>query len=67
MERKILKMLEENSITPREKETLMQHLDCTKKLALDKVTKVWRDSDKVLCVEYVGGCWFHYTEKGEWY
>ncbi len=67
MDKKILKMLEENSITPNEKETLLKHLACVEKLTLAKVKKVWRDNNKVLCVKYANGCWFHYNEKGEWY
>ena len=67
MEKMLLEMLEENNITPSEKETLLQHLACAKKLALDKVVRVWRDNDKILCVEYGDGSWFHYNGKGEWY
>ena len=29
--------------------------------------KVWIDEDSLLCVDYSGGLWFHYTTAGEWY
>lgn len=67
MGKMVLEMLKESGMTSGEKETFLQHLANTKKLTLDKVTRVWRDNDKVLCVGYSDGCWFHYTEKGEWY
>ena len=64
---KVLELLEKNKTTPNEKEALLMHLACAEKLALDKITRVWRDKDKVLCVEYANNSWFHYNGKGEWY
>ena len=64
MESKALQLLEENDMKLGEKETLLQHLTCAKKMALDKVTRIWRDSGKVLCVEYGDACWFHYDGQG---
>lgn len=64
---KVLELLEENGTTPGEKETLLRHLALAEKLAFDQITRVWRDKNKVLCVEYASGCWFHYSRKGEWY
>ncbi len=66
-EKKVLEILEENRTTPNEKEALLMHLACAEKLALDKVTKVWRDKNNVLCVGYANNSWFHYSGKGEWY
>ena len=60
-------LLEERKMTPVERENLLKHISCAVKLSLDKVTRAWRDKDKVLCVEYSDGSWYHYTETGEWY
>lgn len=64
---KILELLKENGTTPDEKNTLLKHLACSERLGIDQITRVWRDKNKVLCVEYASGCWFHYNGKGEWY
>ena len=64
---KVLELLEENKVTPNEKEALLMHLACAENLALDKIAGIWRDKDKVLCVEYANSSWFHYNGKGEWY
>lgn len=61
------RLLKENKMTPGERKALLKHISCVEKLSLDKVTTVWRDKYKVLCVGYSDGCWFHYTETGEWY
>ncbi len=31
------------------------------------ISKVWIDSDGVLCIEYESGKWWHYSEAGEWW
>lgn len=32
-----------------------------------KIKEVWLDENDCVCVRLMGGDWFHYTIKGEWY
>ena len=53
-------------ITEEEAETMKLHQEVSG-LSPDDISKFWRDANGILCVEYLNGKWWHYSNNGEWW